>query len=539
MLSTMMNMPLTLDLLLERAGTLFRDVQVTSRRPDHGLHHTTYGEIHRRARRLASALQNAGVQPGDRVATLMWNHYAHVEAYFGIPAMGGVLHTLNLRLHAEDLAYIVNHARDRILLLDDCLLPLYEQFKHEVRFERVIVFGFDGAIAHAYEDYDAFLQSGADDYHYPRIDEQAACGMCYTSGTTGRPKGVVYGHRSSVLHALGLALPDVVNLSMHDTVMPIVPMFHANAWGLPYAAAMVGARLALPGPHLDAISLLDLLSSTRTTLAAGVPTIWMSVLRALQAEPERWALVAGMRMLVGGAATPASLIDAFDKLGLKIMAAWGLTETSPIGSVSTLRPELGSRPAPERTRYRAKAGMPAPLVEVRVVNDHGIAPWDGQTVGELECRGPWVTASYYDRPDAADRFSDDGWFRTGDVAYLTPEGYISITDRAKDLIKSGGEWISSQDLENELMAHPAVAEAVVIAVPHERWTERPLAVVVRKPGTQVSSTELHQHLEGKFAKWWLPDGYEFIDQIPRTSTGKFQKLKVREMFADWQPAIVT
>jgi len=534
MLTTMMNVPLTLDRLLERAGTLFPKVEIISRKPDKSLHRATYGDMYRRARQLAQALTRAGLKPGDRVATLGWNHYAHLEAYFGIPAAGGVLHTLNLRLYPEDIAYIVNHAQDRFLIVDDCLLPLFEKFRDKVKFERVFVVPFDGGVKHGYEDYEQFIGAADGDFEYPQIDENAACGMCYTSGTTGHPKGVAYGHRASVLHTLGMLLPDVTGLSMRDTVVPVVPMFHANAWGLPYAAPTAGSRIVFPGPHLDAESLLDLFAETKTTFTAGVPTIWMGILQALRKEPKRWTLTPRMKMLVGGSATPAALIEGFEEFNLEILCAWGLTETSPLASVGRMRPELDALPPKERYRYRAKAGMPVPLVDLRIRNDEGIAPWDGESVGEIELRGPWITGSYHLRPDAADRFSDDGWFKTGDIAYMTPEGYISITDRAKDLIKSGGEWISSQDLENELMAHPAVAEAVVIAVPHEKWMERPLAVVVKKAGVEVSKDQLRAHLKGKFADWWLPDDYAFVDQIPRTSTGKFQKLKVREMFADWK-----
>jgi fatty-acyl-CoA synthase len=535
MLSTMMNVPLTLDRLLERAGALFADVEIVSRHPDHSLSRCTYGDVYRRSRALAKALLGAGMKPGDRVATLMWNHATHFEAYFGIPAAGGVLHTLNLRLYPEDIAYIAQHAEDRFLIVDDVLLPLYEKFRDAHAFERVIVAPFGGPVPAGFDSYEDFIAGGDAGFDYPAIDENAACGMCYTSGTTGRPKGVVYAHRSSVLHALGMALPDSAALSMRDTVVPVVPMFHANAWGLPYAAAMVGARQVFPGPHLDAASLLDLFERERVTMTGGVPTIWMSVLAALRAEPKRWKLQPRMRMLVGGSATPVALVQAFDEeFDLEIQAAWGLTETSPLASISRLKPSLDARPGAEKMKYRAQAGLPLPLVDLRIVGDDGIAPWDGEAVGEIEVRGPWVTGEYYNRPDASDRFSDDGWFRTGDVARMSVEGYIHITDRAKDLIKSGGEWISSQDLENELMAHPCVAEAAVVAVAHDKWMERPLACVVVRAGATVTAEELRAHLKGKFADWWMPDGFEFIDAIPRTSTGKFQKLKLRERFANWK-----
>ena len=533
MLSTMMNVPLSLNLLLERARRPFSNVEVITRRPDRSLHRTTYGAMYPRARQLAQALVKAGLKPGERVATLCWNHWVHLEAYFGIPAAGGVLHTLNLRLFPDDIAYIANHAEDRFLIVDDCLLPLFEKFRDKVKFERIFVVAFDGTIKHAYEDYEKFIAEPADRFKYVEVDENAACGMCYTSGTTGNPKGVVYSHRSSILHALGMTLTDSAALSFRDTVMPVVPMFHVNAWTLPYLCTMVGARLAFPGPHLDAESLLDLMEKTGTTLSAGVPTIWMAILTCLRKEPKRWKLAPEIRMLVGGSAVPQALIKGLDEFGLRTIEAWGLTETSPIASICRQRPELDALPEDEQLRLRAQAGIPVPLVELRIMDENGEKPWDGQAVGEIEVRGPWITGSYYNRPDSADRFSPDGWFRTGDVASVTPEGIICITDRSKDLIKSGGEWISSQALENELMAHPEVAEAAVIAVPHPRWMERPLAVVVRKPGSQVTPDALRAHLKGKFADWWLPEAFTFIEQIPRTSTGKFQKLKLREMFTDW------
>ena len=531
--STMMNTPLTLDLLLERAGTVFRDVEVVSRRPDKSLHSYTYGDMYARAKRLARALVAAGVEPGDRIATLMWNHHAHLECYFGIPAAGAVLHTLNLRLQAADIEYIANHAEDRFVIVDDVLLPLLAQFRDKVDFERVIVFNFGGE-AHEDEDYEAFLESGTDGVSLPEIQEDWACGMCYTSGTTGRPKGVVYGQRSSVLHALGCSLPDACNLSVNDVCVPVVPMFHAMAWGMPYAAVMVGAKLVLPGPHLDAENLLDLYARTGTTMTAGVPTIWMGILQELEKHPDKYALQPGMRMIVGGSATPVSMVKAFERYDLQVIAAWGLTETSPICSIAQLRPEIAAGDEDTRRWHRAQAGLPVPLVDVRIVDDEGAASWDGESTGEIQVRGPWITASYYQRPDAADSFTEDGWFKTGDVAAITPEGYIHIADRTKDLIKSGGEWISSVELENEIMAHPAVAEAAVIAVAHPRWMERPLACVVKKPGQEVTPEELREHLLKSFEKWCLPNDFVFIDEVPRTSTGKFQKLKLRERFADWQ-----
>jgi fatty-acyl-CoA synthase len=533
MSSTMMNFPLTLIPILERAGQVFPEVEIVTRRPDKSLHRHTYADFHRRARALAEMLVKLGLKKGDRVGTLMWNNYAHLEAYFGIPAAGGVLHTLNLRLFPEDIAWIANHAEDRFLIVDDVLLPLYEKFKNQVKFEKVIVFPFSGKpVPAGYEDYEKLLAQATGKFEYPKLDENDGAGMCYTSGTTGKPKGVLYSHRSSVLHAFGIALPDAAGLSMRDSVVPVVPMFHANAWGLPYSATMMGCKQVMPGPHLDAESLLDLFEKEKVTLAAGVPTIWMGVLAALEKEPKRWKLT-GMRMTVGGSAVPESMMRGFDKHGLRVEEGWGMTELSPLGSLARLKPSLDSRSVDEQYAFRAKAGIPLPFVEVRVVNEDGIAPWDGKSVGELQVRGPWVTGSYYKLPKS-DSFTDDGWFRTGDVVTMLPEGYISITDRTKDLIKSGGEWISSVDLENAIMAHPAVKEAAVIAAPHPKWMERPLAVVVLKEGQKLDKDGLRTFLKSKFADWWLPDGVAFVDEIPRTSTGKFLKTKLRDQFQDWK-----
>ncbi|MBI3938096.1 MAG: long-chain fatty acid--CoA ligase [Betaproteobacteria bacterium] len=535
MQGTMMRFPLTLAHLLERARRLYARSEIVSRLPDQALHRYTYREFHERTLALASALQRIGLSRGDRVATLMWNHHAHLEAYFAVPCAGGVLHTLNLRLHPSDIAYIANHARDRFLIVDDVLLPLYEQFRDQVSFERVIVTPLSGGepAAAGYDDYENLVAArNAPILRDP--DENDAAGLCYTSGTTGRPKGVVYSHRALVLHSLASALPDALAVSNGDTVCPVVPMFHVNAWGLPFTAVMLGAKLVFPGPHLDAESLIDLFARERVTLAAGVPTIWAGVLQALEKKRGRRALVQGMRLVAGGAAAPEPMIRAFDKFGLRVVHGWGMTETTPVGTVNFIRRELARLDPEELYPVRAKQGVPLPFFEVRAVTDAGEAPWDGATPGELQVRGPWVAASYHDLAAERDKWTPDGWLRTGDVATIDSHGYVKITDRIKDLIKSGGEWISSLDLENALAGHPAVQEAAVIAIPHVTWGERPLAVVVRKPGHAVSTEELRRYLEPKFAKFWLPDAFAFVDEIPRTSTGKMMKVKLREQFRDWR-----
>lgn len=534
MKGTMMNYPLTLTHILERAGRLYGSVEIVSRMPDKSLHRYTYADFYRRARSLAKALQKAGLKRGDRVGTLMWNHYAHLEAYFGIPAAGGVIHTLNLRLHPDEIAYIANHAGDRFLIVDDVLLPLLQKFQEQLRVERIIVVPLTGRpVPEGMEEYESFIAEPAEDFVYPELDEEEAAGMCYTSGTTGRPKGVVYSHRSLVLHSFATALADVLGISRRDVVVPVVPMFHVNAWGLPFTCTMVGTKQVFPGPHLDPISLLDLFEGERVTVTAGVPTIWLGILQMLEKNPGKWDLVPGMRMMVGGSAAPESMIRAFDRHNLRVVHGWGMTETTPVGTLGILKPHMEEWPEDKQYEYRAKQGLPLPFVEVRIVTEEGIAPHDGKTMGELQVRGPWIAADYYDRPDSRASFTEDGWFRTGDVATIDPEGYVKITDRTKDLIKSGGEWISSVDLENALMGHPAVAEAAVIAVPHPKWQERPLAVVVLKEGAQATEEELIQYLAPRFAKWWLPDGVVFVEEIPRTSAGKFLKAKLREQFKDW------
>jgi fatty-acyl-CoA synthase len=532
MQSTMMGTPLTLNHFLERAGRLFPASEIVTRLPDKSLHRYTYADFYRRSRALAEALLTAGLKPGDRVATLGWNTYAHLEAYFGIPAAGGVLHTLNLRLHPTDIAYIVNHAEDRFLIVDDVLLKLYEAIKDHIKVEKVIVVPLSGQPAPAgLTSYEDFLATATGDFQYPDLSEDAPMGMCYTSGTTGKPKGVVYSHRSTILHSLGSALPDVLNLSRRDVLTPVVPMFHVNAWGLPFTSVMVGCKIVMPGPHLDAVSLLDLYEAERVTKTAGVPTIWMGVLQALQKEPERWRLQP-MEMVVGGSAAPEAMIRAFDQFKLKVLHAWGMTEMSPLGTVSRPTRNPGDD-ADAFYAVRASQGTSVPLVDIRAMNERGEAPWDGATMGELEVRGPWVAQSYFRLESERDKWSRDGWFRTGDVVTISPQGYVKITDRTKDLIKSGGEWISSLDLENALMAHPAVREAAVVAVAHPRWDERPLAAVVLKEGASATADELRAFLEPIVAKFWLPDAFVFVDEIPRTSTGKFLKSQLRERFKDW------
>src|SRR6266545_4558981 len=527
----MMDFQLTLPHLLRRAELYFGAGEIASRQADKSFHRTTYAETMRRARQLAAALGKLGLERGDRVATLCWNHHQHHEAYFGVPCGGLVLHTLNLRLHPTDLAYIASHAGDRAVIVDRALLPLLEAFKGQTEIEHVFV------VEDSYED--LLASADPDAWRDPELQEDAAAAMCYTSGTTGMPKGVVYSHRSTVLHTLGVAAANPIGLGVsdRDVILPVVPMLHANAWGYPYISAMIGAKQVFPGPHLDAESLLEDFAQEGVTWTAGVPTIWLAILQLLDAGPERWDLSRMKGMLVGGSAAPRAMIAGFkERHGLVVCHGWGMTETSPVASMAALPGELATADQDTQFDYIAMQGLPLPLVELRARDDAGNEiPRDGETMGELEVRGPWVAAAYHDSADQSDRWTDDGWFKTGDIVSFGERGHIQIKDRSKDVIKSGGEWISSVELENALMAHPAVAEAAVIAIPDEKWQERPLACIALKPGESVSAEELRQFIAPNFAKWWLPDRFEFVDEIPKTSVGKFRKTALREQFAQ-EPA---
>ena len=532
----MMDFPLTVPAMLERAGNIFGKTEIVTRRPDRSLARYTWHDLYRRARRLGNALKTQGMRRGDRVGTLLWNQSEHMEAYLGVPSAGGVLHTLNLRLHPDEISFIANHAGDRFLIVDDVLLPIYEKIRGRVKFERVIVVPYGGCpIPQGCLDYEDFLAQASEDFTYPRLDENDAAVMCYTSGTTGRSKGVVYSHRAVTLHSANCCGVDSFAISFRDTILPMASMFHANGWGVPFTSAMAGSKVVLPGPHADPEGILDLMEQERVTVVLGVPTVWFGVLNALDNNPGRWKFSWPIRMLVGGAAASEALMRGFDRHGLKMMSLWGMTETTPHGACSELRPYMNSWSAEDKYAQRLKQGLPTALVEARIMRPDGTeAPHDGKTVGELEVRGPWVAGAYYNMPEEASKWSPDGWLRTGDMAHIDEHGYIKLVDRSKDLIKSGGEWISSVDLENALMGHPSVKEAAVIGVAHPKWQERPLAVVVLNEGQEVRPEELREFLSAKFARWQLPDAFVFAKEIPRTSVGKFRKIALREQFADWK-----
>ena len=530
----MMDWQLTLTHFLDRARTLHAGRQIASRHAG-GLFRYTYRDWARRVDRLAGALTALGVRRGDRVGTFAWNTHRHFEAYFAVPCMGAVLHTVNIRLFPEQLAYVINHAGDTVLLVDASLLPLLAKIRAQLTTVKHIVVMGDGPLpaGEGLLDYEALLAEAPERFDWPELDEEEAAALCYTSGTTGHPKGVLYSHRALVLHTLGISLADSFQLRERDVLLSIVPMFHANAWGLPFAAAMLGAGVVLPGPHLTPKDLADMIESEKVTFVGGVPTIVSALYHYLKQEGRKLASL--RQIIVGGSALPRVLLEGFERdLGIEVVHAWGMTELTPAGSVSRLRADMLDWPEEEKTRVKLLQGSPFPLVELRVVTEDGrVAPWDGVTAGELQSRGPWVIRQYYGEEDSSSRF-DGNWFRTGDVACIDERGQVRLVDRTKDMVKSGGEWISSVDLENAIMGHPEVAEAAVVAIAHPKWTERPLACVVPKPGAgNVNRESIRSYLKGKVADWWLPDDVAVVEVIPKTSVGKFDKKVLRDRFKDY------
>jgi fatty-acyl-CoA synthase len=526
----MMEYPLTLEGILRRAETLFGEREVVSLTAGGAARRTTYGELGDRVRRLAGGLAELGIGPEDRVATLCMNHDRHLELYFGVPSLGAVLHTLNPRLPPDDIGYIVRDGGARTIVADVELVPVLGQVLERAALERVVVVGEGDLPAGAvpYED----LLAGPSRPAPADPDERRAAFLCYTSGTTGSPKGVLYSHRALVLHSLTSAMADALDVRETDIVMPVVPMFHVNAWGLPFTAAMAGAGQVLPGRVAgDPAGLVAAIGAERVTVSAGVPTVWLGVLRELDRGAGHD--VSSLRtVIIGGSAAPQALIESLERRhGLRVLHAWGMTEMTPVGTVCRLPPQQADDGSEEAYRRRATQGRPIAFVEVRARGEEGLVPWDGSTMGELEVRGPAVAAAYFGASGDPDRFTEDGWFRTGDIVTIDPDGFVEITDRAKDLVKSGGEWISSVALENALVAHPDVAEAAVIAVPHPTWQERPLAVVVLADGATATPEDLLEHLRPRFVSWWLPDAIEIAPSLPHTATGKLLKSDLRERFA--------
>jgi fatty-acyl-CoA synthase len=533
----MMDYQLTLDRILEHAQRMFPHKQVSTKLPDGTLHRYTYANFDQRTKRLANILRQLGVQPGDRVGTFAWNNYQHLELYYAIPGCGAVCHTLNIRLFPDQLAWIINHAEDKVVFIDGTLLPAFERIAAQLNsVQHYILFNADRGVETQLPNvlfYEDLMAEADDDFIWAVDDEQTAMGLCYTSGTTGDPKGVLYSHRSMMLHTLGENQASALGLTEEDVVLPVVPMFHAMAWGLPYSCTMAGADIVMPGPHLTPAALADLIAEEHVTVAAGVPTIWTGLYHELKARPRDISNVRAL--VVGGSAMPRGLIEAYEKeLGVNVVHAWGMTEMSPLGTLSKLQSHHRHLSDHEKWDIKARQGYSLAGVEMRIVNLEGdVLPWDGVTMGELQVRGPWIAKSYYKVPPSPEHFTADGWFRTGDVATITSDGYMCITDRTKDLVKSGGEWISSVALENALMAHTKVMEAAVIAVPDTRWDERPLAVVVLAPNAgPVTETELIEHLAQTFAKFQVPDRIVFAPEIPKTSVGKFDKKVLRHRYAE-------
>ena len=536
----MMDVPLLISSLIEHADRHHGDAQIVSRRVEGDLHRSTYREVHARARRMANALAALEIRTSDRVATLAWNGYRHLELYFAVSGSGAVLHTINPRLHPEQIAWIVNHAEDRLLFFDLTFLPIIEAIAAHCASVRhfVALADRDRMPAQCKVDllcYEDLIDAHSDRYAWPVFDERLASSLCYTSGTTGHPKGVLYSHRSTLLHAYGAVAPDTLGLSANDTVLPVVPMFHVNAWGLPYASPMVGAKVVFPGPHLDGKSLYELFEAEGVTCSAGVPTVWQGLLAHTEANGLRFSTM--KRTVIGGSACPPAMTRVFEeKYGVHVLHAWGMTEMSPLGTVCSFKPQHAAAGVEARRAVQAKQGRAVFGVDMRIVGDDGAdLPWDGRTQGNLLVRGPWVLREYYkDEGRSPLRADEHGrpWFPTGDVVTIDAAGYMHITDRTKDLIKSGGEWISSIEIENIAVSHPAVAMAACIAVAHPKWDERPLLVVMKKAGAEVTRDELLRFYEGKVARWQVPDDVVFVDSIPLGATGKMLKNRLREQFRD-------
>ncbi len=534
----MMNTPLLIPSLLEYAATYHGDTEIVSRTVEGPIHRTDYRDTLARAKQLANVLEKLGVGRGERVATMAWNGFRHLEIYFAVPGIGAVCHTLNPRLFRDQLIYIVNHAEDAFIFVDLTFVPLLEGVRDELPTVRGYVVMTDAEHmpettlpnALCYETLMAEADAETEtEYVWPELDENTAAGLCYTSGTTGNPKGALYSHRSNVLHSFGVCLTDTLGVCCKSVILPVVPMFHANAWGIPYAAAMTGAKLVFPGACLDGESVHELLEAEDVNLTAGVPTVWLMLLNYLEESGKNIDSVE--KVVIGGSAASRSMIEAFQRdHGAQVLHAWGMTETSPLGSVGTLKPRHDRLCEDERIDLQLKQGRGIYGIEMRIVGPDGRElPRDGKAFGELQVRGPWVVSSYF-KHEGGDVVDADGWFSTGDVATLDPDGFMQITDRAKDVIKSGGEWISSIDLENEVMSHPGVAEAAVIGVAHPKWDERPLLVVVAAGDPPPSRGDILGHLEGRIAKWWMPDDVVFVDELPHTATGKISKLTLRDRF---------